>query len=255
MDPHTAAPTPLLAIKGFRLEVADVARSTTFYVALGFRAVAPGRLTFDAVVLELVARTGPPCRNPAANDSWFQHFAIAVADITAGAALALAAGATPITRGGPQLLPANTGSVTAWKFRDLDGHPLELSVVPGSRWLSKALPGTVFLGVDHTAIVVSDLAVSQAWYEALSFRVTGRSRNQGSEQDRLDDLADVIVDIVALAPPGIGPHLELLCYEAPQAAQSRSEAGSMTASATTLTTCSVALRDPDGHRLGPALPA
>ena len=31
---------------------------------------------------------------------------------------------------GPQLLPPSTGSVTAFKVRDPDGHPLELSYNP-----------------------------------------------------------------------------------------------------------------------------
>ncbi len=245
-------PPEPLAIAGIRLNVADVGRSTTFYEALGFRAAAPGRLTFGAVVLELVAATGSPYPAPAAaNDPWFQHFAIAVADIAEGAAVALAAGATPISRGGPQHLPANTGGVTAWKFRDPDGHPLELSLLPGSDWLRDAPTGAVFLGVDHTAIAVADLAISVAWYASSGWVETARSRNQGSEQDALDDLPGTVVDIVVLTPPGAGPHLELLCYRTPEPAPPRWIADGDIAATTTLIAHGNAARDPDGHRLAP----
>ncbi len=68
--------------------------------------------------------------------------------------------ATPeaITQGGPVLLPPNTGSVTAFKFRDGEGHPLELISFPNGigdpRW-QQGGPG--IRGYDHTAIAVSDL--------------------------------------------------------------------------------------------------
>ncbi|MEO6783552.1 MAG: VOC family protein [Bradyrhizobium sp.] len=249
MDPANL-PVPPLAIAGIRLNVADVGRASAFYAALGFTVATPGRLTFGRVVLELVAATGAPYPAPRfANDPWFQHFAIAVADIEKGAAIALAAGATPISHGGPQRLPPNTGSVTAWKFRDPDGHPVELSLIPDSAWLNDAPRGAVFLGVDHTAITVCDLAVSQAWYEALSFREKGRSRNRGPEQDRLDGLDGVVVDIVALGTICPGPHLELLCYRAPPAAQPKPVDDRDVTATYTLITHAVPTSDPDGHRL------
>lgn len=249
MDPTTLAPAPL-AIIGVRLNVTDIDRATIFYTALGFTNVAPGRLAFGSVVLELVAATGAAYPKPAfANDPWFQHFAIAVADIFAATAIALGAGATSISHGGPQLLPPDTGGVTAWKFRDPDGHPLELSLIPGSDWLLAAQPGAMFLGVDHTAIAVTDLAASQRWYEERGFAEIGRSRNQGLQQDRLDGLASVIVDIVALAPPGAGPHLELLCYRVPAAAPLRCVDDSDVAATRTLLSRGKSGRDLDAHRI------
>ena len=250
-------PQSPLRIAGLRLNVADVGAATDFYRALGFTAAAPGRLTFGAVELALVAAAGDAYPTPrAANDPWFQHFAVAVADIDAAAAIATAAGAIPISRGGPQRLPANTGGVTAFKFRDPDGHPLELSLIPGSAWLRAALPGAVFLGVDHTAIAVADLAAAQAWYERRGFRPTGRSTNTGSEQDRLDGLDGVVVDIVALAPPGAGPHLELLCYRSPTPAARRAIGDDDIAATVTLLDAAGATdgRDLDGHRLATAHP-
>ncbi len=239
-----------LRIAGIGLHVASVERATAFYAALGFTEVGPGEMVFGHARLELTAATGAAYPEPrAANDPWFQHFAIAVADIEAAAAAVLAAGATPISRGGPQLLPPNTGSVTAFKFRDRDGHPLELSLIPGSAWLRDAAPGAIFLGVDHTAIAVADLAVSLRYYEARGFREIGRSRNTGPEQDRLDGLDGVVVDIVALAPPGSGPHLELLCYQTPRPAPPRRIGDSDIAATRTLIAGGKSEIDPDGHRI------
>ncbi len=240
-----------LRITGRGLNVADVGQAAAFYTALGFTHTGPHRLTYGGFSLDLTQATGAPYPAWArANDPWFQHFALAVADIAAATALALDAGATPISRGGPQLLPPNTGRVTAWKFRDPDGHPLELSLIPGSVWLRDAAPDAVFLGVDHTAIAVHDLARSQAWYESLGFREIGRSLNTGPEQDRLDGLDGVAVDIVALAPRGDGPHLELLAYRSPASAPSQPVDDGDIAATRTLLSRGVARRDPDGHRLG-----
>lgn len=237
-------------IAGLGLNVADVGRATAFYTALGFAPAGPGRLAFGGVVLDLTAATGASYPAPrAANDPWFQHFALAVADIEQAAAIALAAGATPISVGGPQLLPPNTGGVTAWKFRDPDGHPLELSLIPGSDWLRDADPQAVFLGVDHTAVAVADLARSQAWYEARGFRAVGWSTNTGPEQDRLDGLDGVVVDIVALAPAGAGPHLELLGYRSPAPAPARPVGDGDVAATRILWRGGGTATDPDGHRL------
>lgn len=244
-----------LRIAGIGLNVSGVERAMAFYAALGFTAVGPGAMAFGDAKLVLTTATGAPYPEPrAASDAWFQHFALAVADIEAAAAAVLAAGATPISRGGPQLLPPNTGSVTAFKFRDPDGHPLELSLIPGSAWLRDAALGAVFLGVDHTAVAVADLAASQSWYEARGFREIGRSRNTGPEQDRLDGLDGVVVDIVALAPPGPGPHLELLCYRTPPAAPPRRIADEDIAATRTLVTGGSSAIDLDGHRIVSATP-
>ncbi len=141
--------------------------------------------------------------------------------------------------------------MTAWKFRDPDGHPLELSLIPGSDWLRDAAPGAVFLGVDHTAVAVADLAASQRVVRSAGFRETGRSTNTGPEQDRLDGLDGVVVDIVALAPPGAGPHLELLAYRSPLPAEAQPVADGDIAATRILLAGqpAAAARDPDGHRL------
>lgn len=152
----------------------------------------------------------------AANDPWFQHFAIAVADMERAYAEAVAHGGTPISRDGPQLLPPSTGSVTAWKFRDPEGHPLELSLIPHSAWTeAPARPGPC-LGIDHTALAVADLAASERFYvDLLGFEAAGLGLNRGPEQDALDGLDSVELDIAVLRGASEGPHLELLHYRHP----------------------------------------
>jgi catechol 2,3-dioxygenase-like lactoylglutathione lyase family enzyme len=124
----------------------------------------------------------------------------------------------PISRDGPERLPPSTGDVTAYKFRDPEGHPLELSHAPQSHWATQARQrvGQPTLGIDHSAVAVADLDASRTFYiEALGFRLGSPSLNQGPEQARLDGLVDPVVDIATLTTPGPGPHLELLHYRTP----------------------------------------
>jgi catechol 2,3-dioxygenase-like lactoylglutathione lyase family enzyme len=155
-------------------------------------------------------------------DLWFQHCAIAVADMDVAYEQVIRKGAAPITRDGPQTLPASTGSVSAFKFRDPDGHPLELIHFPpgaGDPAWQRAITDRrrPTLGIDHTAISVADVERSITFYAGLGLRVTTRGVNRGIEQQRLDDLDGVEVDVVALRPAdGRGPHLELLAYRTPR---------------------------------------
>lgn len=151
-----------------------------------------------------------------ASDIVFQHFAIVVADMTAAMMqLSQVSGWTAITQGGPQQLPASSGSVTAFKFRDPEGHPLELLAFPPDnlppRWKPQHGQGP-FLGIDHSAISVKDAARSETFYESLGLRVTHRSVNDDPAQARLDDLVDPVAQVVAMSPDQATPHVELLCY-------------------------------------------
>lgn len=155
-------------------------------------------------------------------DLWFQHCAIVVAAMDVAFERVIRKGAPPITRGGPQTLPPSTGSVTAFKFRDPDGHPLELIQFPpgtgDAAWQREpADPERPALGIDHSAISVADVERSIAFYAGLGFSVSSKGVNRGVEQQRLDDLDDVEVDVVALRPArDRTPHLELLGYRTPR---------------------------------------
>ena len=85
-----------------------------------------------------LAETQPPGRSyPKDVPGWdprFQHFAIVVSDMAAAYAnLQALRHWTAISTDGPQALPASSGGVTAFKFRDPEGHPLEmLAFAPGA---------------------------------------------------------------------------------------------------------------------------
>jgi catechol 2,3-dioxygenase-like lactoylglutathione lyase family enzyme len=112
-------------------------------------------------------------------------------------------------------LPSSSGGVTAFKFRDPDGHPLELLAFPDGRmpahWRRRDTGG-LFLGIDHSAMSVSDTAASIAFYGGLGLRVVARSVNTGIEQDRLDAVKAARVEVTALKPVQAMPHVELLFY-------------------------------------------
>ncbi len=177
------------------------------------------RMHLGAQAIELVSFDPPGRPYPdvrASNDPWFQHIALIVEDIAGALAGLERLSASPISDGGPQRLPANTGGVTAFKFRDPDGHPLELlSLPPGvGAPVWRGVRGSRPLGYDHTAIAVGDVERAIAFYTGLlGFQVAGRSLNTGIEQDRLDGLKGCVVDVVGLAPASVPtPHVELLHY-------------------------------------------
>ena len=122
---------------------------------------------------------------------------------------------TAISTDGPQILPASSGGVTAFKFRDPEGHPLELlAFAPGAtpaHWAFRS--ANLCLGIDHSAVSVADTDRSVAFYSRLGLARTASSLNVGPEQEKLDDLLGAVVEVTALAPPiQAVPHVELLCY-------------------------------------------
>ncbi|NVO17892.1 MAG: VOC family protein [Rhodoplanes sp.] len=174
------------------------------------------------MTVELVAFDPPGLAYPAeraSTDLWFEHCALVCRDIAAARERLAGGSFGAITDGGPVLLPPNTGRVSAFKFRDPEGHPLELITFPegvgAAVWHQS--PGPGILGYDHTAISVLDVDRSIAFYSGLlGFSIGGRSLNQGPEQDRLDGLTGCAVDVVALEPASVAtPHVELLHYRTP----------------------------------------
>jgi catechol 2,3-dioxygenase-like lactoylglutathione lyase family enzyme len=150
-------------------------------------------------------------------DLWFQHMAIVVNDMRRAYQRVMANQRfRPISRNGPVRLPDTSGGVTAFKFRDHDGHPLELLALPPGRvpeeWRRDNGTGP-FLGVDHTAIAVSDPARSARFFGSVFGFSTGtRTENRGPGQADLDDVDDVHVSVTRLAPDLPSPRMELLHY-------------------------------------------
>jgi catechol 2,3-dioxygenase-like lactoylglutathione lyase family enzyme len=145
----------------------------------------------------------------------FQHFAILVRDMaSAYTHLSAHQGWTPLSTDGPQQLPASSGGVTAFKFRDPDGHPLELLAFPSGRTPGhRARSTSEFQGIDHTALSVADTARSIAFYRGLGLLVKDGSINVGREQDRLDGMSEVHLTVTSLVPAlRPSPHVELLSY-------------------------------------------
>ena len=153
------------------------------------------------------------------NDRSFQHVAIIVKDMDA-AYKRLRENKVEHASSGPQRLPdwnKNAGGIKAFYFRDPDGHPLEILEFPEGkgdpRWHKPS--DRLFLGIDHTAIVVGDTDASLKFYrDLLGFRVAGESENYGIEQERLNNVFGARLRITGLRPPA-GPSVEFLEYLAP----------------------------------------
>lgn len=265
-------PLRVSAFLALERHVRVLQRSIDFYVqGLGFHLVAPDgdrRIRADAVLAlgdeRIALLVMPPGREGAAvvdgPDVRFQHVAIVTCDMTAALQrlerlerMAL----VPITRGGPQRLPEASGGATAFKFRDPDGHPLELIAFAAGhvpeRWQTRACEQPT-LGIDHAAISVSQVERSIDFYRGMGFQVRARQRNVGAEQARLDGLDTAEVEVVALEIPGsTGAHLELLAYRQPtprsmKAVVPAADAGRFVDRlAWAGTPAPRALADPDGH--------
>jgi catechol 2,3-dioxygenase-like lactoylglutathione lyase family enzyme len=221
-------------ISRIQLVCADATATVRFYeAAFGFGCISESEIDSGRAVTlrlggqsielaELQPRGRPYPAGVCGANLLFQHFAIVVADMpSAYAHLRAQGGWTAISTDGPQRLPTASGGVTAFKFRDPEGHPLELLAFPEhsmpSKWRSQ--PGRPFLGIDHSALSVADTARSVAFYGGLGLTVLHRSHNVGPEQDRLDGMSAAQVDVTALVPPASStPHIELLCYRGPRPA-------------------------------------
>jgi catechol 2,3-dioxygenase-like lactoylglutathione lyase family enzyme len=161
-------------------------------------------------------RPGEPYpKDVSSSDLLFQHFAIVVADMKAAYHRLIEMGGWSPISTGPVELPLSSGGVTAFKFRDPDGHPLELIAFPAGRvprvWTTKSRD--LYLGIDHSAICVSETKRSIAFYQNLNFKVAAQTHNTGQEQERLDSVVDPHVEVTVLAAVEPTPHLELLCYK------------------------------------------
>jgi catechol 2,3-dioxygenase-like lactoylglutathione lyase family enzyme len=153
------------------------------------------------------------------NDRWFQHVAIIVSDMDRAYAR-LRQFRVRHASTAPQLLPKTipgAAGIRAFYFRDPDGHPLEILQFPPDKGDPKwqRSNGRLFLGIDHTAIVVRRTATSLAFYrDVLGFRVAGESMNFGTEQEHLNNVPGARLRITGLRSSR-GPGVELLEYLTP----------------------------------------
>lgn len=172
-------------------------------------------------LMEFLAPRGRP--EPAdsrSNDRWFQHVAIIVSDMDRAYSL-LREHRVQHASSGPQTLPAwnpNAGGIKAFYFKDPDGNTLEILQFPpgkgAAKWQRK---DRLFLGIDHTAIVVGNTDASLAYYrDTLGLRVVGGSENYGVEQEHLNNVFGARLRITTLHAEGGGPGVELLEYLAPR---------------------------------------
>src|SRR6516225_11282661 len=154
------------------------------------------------------------------NDRWFQHVAIIVSDIDRAYQL-LRKNRVQHASTGPQRLPdwnKNAAGISAFYFKDPDGHPVEVLQFPPGKGQEKWHRHTdkLFLGIDHTAIVVWNTDASLRFYrDLLGMHVAGESENYGTEQEHLNNVFGAHLRITALRGAR-GPGIELLEYLAPR---------------------------------------
>lgn len=153
------------------------------------------------------------------HDRWFQHIAIVVSNMDRAYQRLRQHNVRHLSTG-PQRLPdwnKNAAGIRAFYFADPDGHPLEIIQFP----LDKGDPkwhrpsDKLFLGIDHTAIVVGDTDKSLKFYrDVLGLRVVGHSENYGIEQEYLNNVFGARLRITTLRA-AVGPGIEFLEYLAP----------------------------------------
>ncbi len=243
-DNGTVLPISGVDVVGFT--VADMDRSVDFYTrVLTFHKVADTevadrpfelltgvfgararvvRLALGDEQLELTEFRAPRGRpipdDIQSNDRIFQHVAIIVRDMDQAYDRLRAAGVEHASTG-PQTLPAwnrGAGGIRAFYFRDPDRHFLEILSFPPGKGLAKwHQPGEgLFLGIDHTAIVVDDTDASLRVYrDTFGLAVVGESENYDVEQEHLNNVFAARLRITALRA-GSGPGIELLEYLAPR---------------------------------------
>ena len=153
------------------------------------------------------------------NDGWFQHIAIIVSDMDKAYAH-LRGHKVRHASSGPQRLPEwnrNAAGIEAFYFKDPDGHALEVLAFPKDKGNAKWHRPTnqLFLGIDHTAIVIQDTNASLRFYrDTLGMEVAGESENHGTEQEHLNNVFGARLRITAVRAPN-GPGVEFLEYLAP----------------------------------------
>ncbi|MBI3796126.1 MAG: VOC family protein, partial [Deltaproteobacteria bacterium] len=154
------------------------------------------------------------------NDHWFQHIAIIVSDMDRAYEW-LRKNKVQHASTAPQRLPdwnPNAAGIQAFYFKDPDGHSLEILQFPPGKGNPKWRQATdkLFLGIDHTAIVVGDTDASLKFYrDCLGFKIAGESENYGTEQEHLNNVFGARLRITSLRAAA-GPGIEFLEYLTPR---------------------------------------
>ena len=234
-------------VKMIGFTVADVERQTDFFTkVLQFEKISDFRVVggeYDQMqgvfntnmrivhlklgeqTVELTQYVSPPTGRPIpvpsySNDEWFQHLAIVVSDMDAAYKVlqdnnVRQVSAHPITI--PASNPGAAG-IKAIKFRDPEGHDLELIYFPRGKGNAAWQRPTnrLFRGIDHTAMTVDSTDKGVTFYrDLLGFEVGGVTLNTGPTQAVLDGLFNDTCLVTAMMPPSAPPHVEFLEYKSP----------------------------------------
>ncbi len=228
------------------LTVKDLARSVAFYEkVLNFQSAGSytidheaarllfgidnEELTVEVAVLSLGHETielmefhrATPAREiPAdsrSNDLWFQHLAIVVSNMDTAYEHVRLFNVEQISPA-PQTLPdyLEAAGISAFYFKDPDGHVLELIHFPAEQSKSKGNSHKtgLFLGIDHTAIVVENTAESLPFYQKLGMEKDSQTQNYGPEQENLNQVEGAELLITGLKY-GQGMGVEFLDFTTP----------------------------------------
>src|SRR5947207_2711707 len=239
-----------VSVESVGMTVSDMDRAVEFYSALTFQKISDvevigdeyehlegvfgarmriARMQLGNEYLDLTQYLAPPGRpipaDSRSNDLWFQHIAIVVRDMDQ-AFEKLRGLKVQFVSTAPQTLPASipaAAGIKAFYFRDPDQHNLEVIYFPPGkgdpRWQDKA--DKLFLGIDHTAIGVSNTDASLAFYrDLLGLRKAGESENFGTEQEHLNQVFGAHLRITGMRADS-GPGVEFLEYLAPRDGRTR----------------------------------
>jgi catechol 2,3-dioxygenase-like lactoylglutathione lyase family enzyme len=234
----------VIAVDSVGMTVADMDKAIKFYAeALSFRKISDVevwgssyeylqglfgvrmrvvKMQLGTEILELTEYLTPKGRpipsDSRSNDRWFQHIAIVVSDMDLAYAH-LRKFKVEHASTAPQKLPESNqaaAGIRAFYFKDPDGHNLEIIYFPKGkgdrRWQNSR---QLFLGIDHTAIVIKNTDLSLNFYrDLLGLKIAGKSENFGTEQEHLNNVFGAKLQITGLkARSGLG--IEFLDYLSP----------------------------------------
>ena len=235
----------VISVKQIGITVSDMDRSVAFYHdVLGFKKISDRewsgekaetlqglfgvririvRMQLGDEMIELSDYLTPGGRSipedMKSNDLYFQHIAIVVSNMEKAYAHLKKHMVMRVSTE-PQTIPVSNvaaAGIKAFYFQDPDHHDLELIFFPKGKGLAKwqNANGKLFLGIDHTAIGISNTDKSLAFYsQLLGLERKGDSWNKGMEQAHLNNIENASLHITGLRTNS-GPGIEFLEYLQP----------------------------------------